>query len=174
MTSTDGFCSVVMFAPGELGERYTGIVHGPATPTSVSTPTFPLTSTPSNRAGSTPIPPLSPAQHPTQRPGSPGSPSVSSINSGTAVNNPTPTLGTLPGVTISGVSVTTPPPTPLNGGNCSSSVLGKRDGAPKPSSSTHSEEAVNRTDAPETPAEQPGGDKKRRRVAPTLVTSSTR
>lgn len=174
MTSTDGFCSVVMFAPGELGERYTGIVHGPATPTSVSTPTFPPTSTPSNRTGSTPIPPLSPAQHPTQRPGSPRSPSVSSINSSTAVNNPTPTLGALPGVTISGVSVTTPPPTPLNGGNGSSSVLGKRDGAPKTSSSAHPEEAANRTDAPETFAEQPGGDKKRRRVAPTLVTSSTR
>ncbi|KAL5117709.1 Chromatin assembly factor 1 subunit [Pleosporales sp. CAS-2024a] len=107
MTSSDGFCSAVTFAPGELGEKYTGPVgaqsrqhHIPAainttataTPSNQSTPTpTPTTGSMSATATATAPPmqrqpsagfPASPSSFVPARPGSPArSNSVSSIAS---------------------------------------------------------------------------------------------
>jgi chromatin assembly factor 1 subunit B len=105
MTSSDGFCSAVTFAPGELGEKYTGPLaihsrphHTPAainttaTPSNQSTPTpTPTTGSMSATATATAPPmqrqpsagfPASPSSFVPARPGSPTrSNSVSSIAS---------------------------------------------------------------------------------------------
>ena len=178
MTSTDGFCSVVMFSPGELGDKYTGPIPscGAPTPTStLSTPIIP-TSTPSTgKMVQTTLPPMSPTQS-NRRASSPSrSASASSINTmisgpSTTMNNPTPTVGAIPGVatTVAGVPMTTPPHTPMSSSG-SSSVLGKRDEAPTPAAKSESGSETS------TPAgDQAGGDKKRRRIAPTLVSEPGR
>lgn len=154
MTSTDGFCSVVIFTPEELGQVYNGPVP-PLTPNSSTSNTMP---TPASKLGPTSHPPPSPA--PTRTNPSPSTPQIET-------NNPTPTVGSVPSVTassssVSSIPLTTPPQTPHPG-----SVLGKRDGEigapPK----------VLPGDVPVEPAEgNTGGDKKRRRIAPTLVDSS--
>ncbi|KAA8894874.1 WD40-repeat-containing domain protein [Sphaerosporella brunnea] len=171
MTSTDGFCSVVMFAPGELGERYMGPINHIS---GIPTPTFPAC-IPSSKMIPTSVPPLSPAIFPSRPPSSPArSSSVSSVGTITpsTMNNPTPTMGSLPSVaaTASGIPLTTPPQTPMAGGHGStagSTVLGKRD--PTPSSKPDSTNTTDKGCIPEAASVQPGGDKKRRRIAPTLV-----
>lgn len=167
MSSSDGFCSTLTFNPGELGQIYSGHVptahhSSPAistmstaqpSPTTASAPPFDRQGTPvlAPSASPAPLPPLSPTR----------SNSTSSIatQSSQMLNNPTPTLGSVPSVaatnpSFSGLPWTTPPQTPMPGGasrpsSVSGSVLGKRD-----TSESEKEEAA-----------MP----KKRRIAPTLV-----
>ncbi|KAL7274762.1 Chromatin assembly factor 1 subunit [Rhizina undulata] len=171
MTSTDGFCSVVVFMPGELGEKYTGPIPT-SPPTTLSTTPANPTSTPSSaKILSTPIPPVSPASIPSRYPSSPArSSSTSSVATiSSSMNNPTPTVGHIPGVaaTVAGVPLTMPHQTSLSAGG---SVLGKREQAPTKEASKESGSGEpNGSDSTEN-----GGDKKRRRIAPTLVTDVSR
>src|SRR5579859_1222232 len=194
MSSTDGFCSALSFAPGELGQIYTGqhpTLHHPslhhpsislttltAPPSSNNTPipTPTATSSPSLTKASPVIPPPSqPSPAPTfsVRPGSPtrsnsqsSIATLASVQTSSHGNNPTPTLGHVPLVTATnsappvGLPLTTPPQTPMSmaGGHSatssiSGSVLGKRD-----ISGTSESEEDNRV--------------KKRRIAPTLVTTN--
>lgn len=179
MSSSDGFCSSLSFSPGELGQTYTG--HVPtanhpspapistvtsAQPTPIPTPTAtsaPLTfekQTPLLGASGSPAPPPPPS--PTR------SNSISSIateSSQPVMSNPTPTMGHVPSVaaanpSFSGLPWTTPPQTPMSGiisrpSSVSGSVLGKRDTS-------------------ESEKEEPTTAPKKRRVAPTPVSTETR
>ncbi|KAH0610310.1 uncharacterized protein H6S33_011837 [Morchella sextelata] len=163
MTSTDGFCSVVVFSPGELGEKYTGPIPTAAPTPTASTPTNPTSTPSSSKVSSTPTLPPSPAP-PVRQPSSPtrssSASSVTTLSSlASAINNPTPTVGSLPSVSVAGVPLTTPPQTPLSA--TGGSVLGKRD---EHTAATKTEEASDVAT---------GGDKKRRRIAPTLITVDT-
>ena len=120
MSSTDGFCSTLSFAPGELGQIYTGhhpTLHHPSISTTLAnsssastTPVPTPTSTVSPalaKASPAPIPP--PPSHPSPAPTfsvRPGSPTrsnsqssvatMASIQASNLTNNPTPTLGHVP------------------------------------------------------------------------------
>jgi chromatin assembly factor 1 subunit B len=123
MSSSDGFCSTLSFAPGELGQIYSGQVpnhQNPVVSTSIALPTSSASSTPIPTPTATASPSLTkaspvivPPSHPspaptfTMRPGSPTrSNSQSSIATMTSIqttggpqpvtNNPTPTLGHVP------------------------------------------------------------------------------
>ncbi|KAL3474732.1 WD40-repeat-containing domain protein [Aspergillus californicus] len=167
MSSSDGFCSTLSFSPGDLGQPYTAPISVPGTsapPSSaMHTPTNPTIVVPGPH--SIPPPPASPAR----------SNSVSSITTQRAsqqaevVNNPTPTLGSVPLVTATHsaqppatLPLTTPPETPLSmqgdTSNAGSTVLGKR--------SEFEIESSNDPTSTE-PAPQP----KKRRVAPTLISA---
>jgi chromatin assembly factor 1 subunit B len=199
MTSSDGFCSTLTFASGELGQIYTGEVptakhptlcttavsssqNTPmATPTSIAPPSpFPTSNSGSHhRTSSYPIAP-SPPPAPVVRQSSPTrSNSTSSVatvasyanpaaaaaaaasGTGVVISNPPLVSGSLPGIAqtpgtgtglsfMTGMPMTTPPQTPRS---ATSSVSGvKRDA----SESEKEDGAV-------------GGEKKRRRIAPTLV-----
>lgn len=193
MSSSDGFCSTLSFAPGELGQTYTGatsVAHNNANPTTPATNLTPLlTPTQSasphvpspvktNHASSNntgPAPPASPARsnsacsvatQPSTQPAPAG-----------VVNNPTPTLGTVPSVTaahsaqLPTLPLTTPPQTPTSAApqngptTTGSSVLGKRDA--RPASESEREDCK---DEPNNASQQPP---KRRRVAPTLISAGT-
>ncbi|KAL2823708.1 WD40-repeat-containing domain protein [Aspergillus cavernicola] len=166
MSSSDGFCSTLSFAPGELGQPCTAPISTSGTSAAPSsalqTPTNPTIVVPGPH--SVPPPPPSPAR----------SNSVSSITTQRAsqqaevVNNPTPTLGSVPLVTATNsalppatLPLTTPPETPLPTvshseiSNAGSTVLGKR-------SESEKEESQG-------PAQQP----KKRRLAPTLISAGT-
>ena len=188
MTSSDGFCSTLTFSPGELGQIYTGDVptvkhpnltstavsssqNTPmATPTSIAPPSpFPSSSNHHHRTSSSysiaPSPPPAPLG-PTMRPSSPTrSNSTSSVATqasyatpaaGTIISNPPLVGGTIPGVAAgnvglgfgSGVPMSTPPQTPR--------------------STTSSVSGVKR-DASESEKEDSSHEKKKRRIAPTLV-----
>lgn len=196
MGSSDGFCSALSFSPGELGQIYTGPV-GPAsnsvnavtpsnnvtplaTPVHAPSPVKPTHAhsvsnggapVPTSAATPGPVPPASPAR----------SNSVCSVATQAStqqpapvVNNPTPTLGSVPLVTAThsaqppGLPLTTPPQTPLpttGGANpIAGSVLGKRD--TRTASESEKEDSKG-PDAAAT-AQQP----KKRRIAPTLVSTS--
>lgn len=174
MTSTDGFCSVITFTPGELGERYVGPPAGSSTtptptPTSSATASTPSVVTPAKIAPSS-LPPLSPAPPPTRHPGSPArsssASSVASLAHPHSVNNPTPTVGSIPGVATSagGVPLSTPPQTPQSGG-------GSQMPTPAPVKRGLKTEGEDVTSASEQ-EEVIEGDKKRRRIAPTPVTDA--
>ncbi|KAJ5137642.1 hypothetical protein N7526_003875 [Penicillium atrosanguineum] len=121
-------------------------------------------------ASSTPHgPPASPA-----RSNSASSVMTQSSSQQGVVNNPTPTLGSVPLVTAahsaqpSALPLTTPPQTPLptpsqSGANTTVSVLGKRD------TRTTSESEKEESKGQETIGQQP----KKRRIAPTLISAST-
>lgn len=177
MTSSDGFCSTLTFAKGELGDLYTGEVptakhpmisntavsssqNTPmATPTSIAPPSpFPNNH---HRTSSTGIAAPSPPPG-MNRPSSPTrSNSTSSIATqssyatpaaGTIISNPTLVGGSMPSIAAgnSFLPMTTPPQTPRS---TTSSVSGiKRDA----SESEKEDGAL-------------GGEKKRRRIAPTVV-----
>jgi chromatin assembly factor 1 subunit B len=189
MTSSDGFCSTLTFAPGELGQVYTGEVptakhptlsstavsssqNTPMqTPTSTIAPPSPFPSsnhhhrTSSNYSNVAPSPPPAPLG-PTVRPSSPTrSNSTSSIATqasyatpaaSTIISNPPLVAGSIPGISagnvglgfVSGVPMTTPPQTPR--------------------STTSSVSGVKR-DASESEKEDGGHERKKRRIAPTLV-----
>lgn len=189
MASSDGYCSTLTFSPGELGQVYTGEI-GPgktpqnntaassaqntpmATPTSTIPPpsSFPSSShhrTSSNQS----VGPSPAAEVPfgSMRPSSPTrSNSTSSVATqssfahhaapGTVISNPTLVGGSLPGVVaggagfVSGVPMTTPPQTPR--------------------STTSSVSGVKR-DASESEKEDNGQEKKKRRIAPTLLKTET-
>jgi chromatin assembly factor 1 subunit B len=183
MTSSDGFCSTLTFAPCELGQIYTGDVptakhptlsstavsssqNTPmATPTSVAPPS-PFPTSNHHRSSSSysvaPSPPPAPLG-PTARPSSPTrSNSTSSIATqasyanppaGTIISNPPLVSGSLPGIVQGNVGLgfmpmTTPPQTPR--------------------STTSSVSGVKR-DASESEKEDVGHERKKRRIAPTLV-----
>ncbi|KAI9706646.1 MAG: hypothetical protein M1836_003655 [Candelina mexicana] len=188
MTSSDGFCSALGFMPGELGQQYMGTVptaNHPTVLSASSSSAIPITPTP----GSTPVNVPTQAKHsssgvgpspspvPMVRPASPTrSSSASSIATqssfavgtpGAIMSNPTPTLGSVPSVAAANsgavgiLPLTTPPQTPLSSNISAASsvkdagVLGKRDAG------TTSESE--REDGSET--------NKRRRIAPTLVST---
>lgn len=182
MTSSDGFCSTLTFAPGELGQLYTGEVptaknpmisnttasssqNTPmATPTSIALPSpFPNNHHRTSSSGIAVAPSPPPGIN---RPSSPTrSNSTSSIATqasyatpaaGTIISNPTLVGGSMPSIAagnisfMNGMPMTTPPQTPRS---TTSSVSGiKRDA----SESEKEDGAL-------------GGEKKRRRIAPTLV-----
>lgn len=173
MSSSDGFCSTLSFAPGELGQPYTAPITAPQT-TGTSAQTTSTLHTPTDPtkapAHAVPPPPASPAR----------SNSVSSVTTQrasqqaeTVVNNPTPTLGAVPLVTATHsaqppatLPLTTPPETPLSTAsqgetsNASSTVLGKR-------SESEKEESQDPNSAEQTQLP------KKRRVAPTLISTGT-
>ncbi|KAF8473917.1 WD40-repeat-containing domain protein [Kalaharituber pfeilii] len=145
MTSTDGFCSVVIFEPDELGQVYTGPTPPPVTPI--------LSASNQPTVSSLPQPAL------TRTPSASSVNTISSLNQGAM--NLTPTIAPVPSITASSSSsipLTTPPQTPLSG-----SVLGKREG-----------ETVNTPAQGPSVATEEGGDKKRRRIAPTVVSPGIR
>ncbi|KAK5256953.1 Chromatin assembly factor 1 subunit, partial [Cryomyces antarcticus] len=121
MTSSDGFCSCLTFAPGELGQIYHGSVHPKHHLGVINTATSSAVSTPLPTPTQTTIPSLprqpslnhapSPSLFATNTPASPArSMSASSIttqysfahvpdqNGGMAMNNPTPALSSVPGI----------------------------------------------------------------------------
>jgi chromatin assembly factor 1 subunit B len=185
MTSSDGFCSTLTFAPGELGQIFAGDVptakqpmitntaHSSsqntpmATPTSIAPPSpFPTGGhhhrTSSNLSVAPSPPPAPVAAGSNMRPSSPTrSNSTSSIATqssfaqpaGSIISNPTLVGGSMPGIGagnsnfMTGMPMTTPPQTPRS---TTSSVSGiKRD---------HSESE-----------REEGGEKKKRRITPTLM-----
>lgn len=193
MSSSDGFCSTLSFAPGELGQPYTGAAGSAnhtassCTPSASGTPLPTPTGVPQSPVKATHAPATSSASGPSSSQAQPASParsnSASSVatqstqHTGLVINNPRPTLGSVPSVTAtnsaqpSALPLTTPPQTPLptptragSNPNNTSSVLGKRD------TRTASESEKEESKGPESaPAQQP----KKRRVAPTLVSAGT-
>lgn len=196
MSSTDGFCSTLAFAQGELGHVYNGPPavqprehhHSISTnlpmPTSANStplPTPTATASPSLTKASLVLqPPSAPSPAPTfvVRPGSPtrsnsqsSIATMISIQTSATGNNPTPTLGHVPLVTahssvppVAVPPMTTPPQTPsasqagqhsAHNSVSGSSVLGKRD----ISAASESEKEESKT--------------KKRRVAPTLVSTNS-
>lgn len=185
MSSSDGFCSTLSFSPGELGQPYVAPVSAPhhatvsTAPSTCHTP-IPLISqsvSPSFIRGN----PMSASPSVTCRPASPArSSSASSINTISAhqsaasvINNPTPTLGSVPLVTAANstqpptLPLTTPPQTPMSGvshsatSSISSSFLGKRDISAASESEKEDAMEQNRDLLQQPP--------KKRRIAPTLV-----
>jgi chromatin assembly factor 1 subunit B len=189
MSSSDGYCSTLAFAPGELGQVYTGAhpTHNhPVISTSISLPTS---------AGNTPLPTptataspsltkaspiLQPPSHPSPaptfsvRPGSPTrSNSQSSIATMTSIqtsqmtNNPTPTLGHVPLATAMNSAppvaippMTTPPQTPAS----------THGGGHHSATSSVSGSVLGKRDlGAASESEKEEGKAKKRRVAPTLV-----
>ena len=180
MTSLDGFCSNVLFNPGELGQIYSGHVptlHHPlpaistassSQPTPTQTPTTGAAPLFEKQAPSLVVAFNSPA--PSTYPSSPTrsnsasssvAPSSQSQNpSHVVISNPTPTVGNVPSVAAPGTSFgglpwTTPPQTPMAGLTSTSSsvggvILGKRDTS-------------------ESEKEDSSQQIKKRRIAPTLV-----
>lgn len=195
MSSSDGFCSTLSFAPGELGQPCPHPI-----PSSASSHQPIVTST-SSSSNNTPLPTPTHAASPSLtksnpapasggptgagRPGSPArSPSASSIqtitNQPTAViNNPTLTLGTVPLVTATNSSqpqilpLTTPPQTPMPGvthsatSSFSSTILGKRDIGAASESEKEDTKASDDGNKGDTAVQKPLP--KKRRIAPTLV-----
>ncbi|CAG8977040.1 hypothetical protein HYALB_00012152 [Hymenoscyphus albidus] len=181
MTSSDGFCSTLTFSPGELGQPYTGelptskhtMLSGTAasssqntpmaTPTSVAPPSpFPVVShhhRTSSNLSVAPSPPPAPANA-SVRPSSPtrsnSTSSIATISAvpqppGTIISNPPLVGGTISGITAgsftSGMPMTTPPQTPRSTASFVSGI---------------------KRDASESEREE-GGEKKKRRIAPTPV-----
>ncbi|KAE8149369.1 WD40-repeat-containing domain protein [Aspergillus avenaceus] len=180
MSSSDGFCSTLSFAPGELGHPYTAPVSTAqqTTPSGVQ----PVSHTSNPATSAKPSPAVAQGNSTPVAPAPPASParsnSVSSVatqsttaqpTSGSVVNNPTPTLGAVPLVTAThsaqppSLPLTTPPQTPMSTASQSgtsatnNSVLGKR------TSESEKDEPKDQNSA--TQAQQP----KKRRVAPTLI-----
>ncbi|KAK2811608.1 hypothetical protein FQN50_001950 [Emmonsiellopsis sp. PD_5] len=198
MSSSDGFCSTLSFSPGELGQVYTPSTEKPqhhASTAISSTNTTPLptptmTTSPAlakpSPTFSAPTPPSSTSIIP-PRPASPAGSATSSITqlssgvtpSSGVINNPTPTLGSVPSVTATnsapapGLPLSTPPQTPMSGishsatSSVSGSVLGKRDlGAV---SESERDESKGKHEDKSQEAETAPPVVKKRRVAPTLI-----
>lgn len=186
MSSSDGFCSTLSFAPGELGQQYSGHVPTANHPTIATTTTTTVTTVSS--ANSTPVPTpttaaspsltkstpvVSAAAHPSPAPSvRPTSParsnsasSIATMSSTAVTNNPTPTLGHVPMVTATnsapafGLPMTTPPQTPSGiSHSATSSISGSVLGKRDIGPTSESERE-------ETQAKTP----KKRRIAPTPV-----
>ncbi|MCJ1293979.1 hypothetical protein MMC34_005536 [Xylographa carneopallida] len=185
MSSSDGFCSSISFAPGELGQMYTGpapTAHHPhhpslaisvsnsAQPSPVPTPTNASTPALTKTAAGLSV---SASSLPAARPTSPSrSNSTSSIATqssfaqtpaGLIASNPTPTLGNVPSVaaansTVPMLPLSTPPMTPMSTASAASSVSGSMLG--KRDTGGMSESDLEETKNPT----------KKRRIAPTPVT----
>ncbi|KAJ5601996.1 Chromatin assembly factor 1 subunit B [Penicillium lagena] len=200
MSSSDGFCSALSFAPGELGQLYSGSTsaaqhpvssgHSSATVTPLPTPTHvpsPVKTShhaPSNSTGSagpaapsaSQAPPASPTR---SNSASSGTTQLSTVQSTAMFNNPTPTLGSVPLVTAthsaqpSALPLTTPPQTPMSAGPTGGAA----------NTTTNSSSVLGKRDlrtAGDTERED-GKDAesgaaqqpKKRRVAPTLISTGT-
>jgi chromatin assembly factor 1 subunit B len=189
MSSTDGFCSALSFAPGELGQIYTGphptlnhpsisITTLTAPPSSNTTPipTPTATASPSLTKASPIIPPPShPSPAPTfsVRPGSPtrsnsqsSIATLASVQTSSHGNNPTPTLGHVPLVTAVnsappvGLPMTTPPQTPM-------SMTGGHS-----ATSSISGSVLGKRDISGASESEEDKKVKKRRIAPTLVSGN--
>ncbi|MCJ1471971.1 hypothetical protein MMC13_000615 [Lambiella insularis] len=185
MSSSDGFCSSISFAPGELGQIFTGPVptaHHPhhaslaisvsssAQPSPVPTPTTasaPVLSKPASGLG------VAAASAAAVRPNSPSrSNSASSIatqssfvqtSAGIIASNPTPILSNVPSVAAANSAVptlplSTPPMTPMSTVSAASSVNGSTLGKRDTGGLSESDLEEYKNPA-----------KKQRRVAPTPV-----
>ncbi|KAJ9151904.1 WD40 repeat-like protein [Pleurostoma richardsiae] len=186
ISSSDGYCSTLSFSPSELGQPYTGEILSAKrlsvpetavssnqntpipTPTSVFAPPSPFPNGVQHRhrdsSGSFAAPSPPPAAgFVNQRPSSPArSNSTSSVVTqsstapGAVINNPPLIGGTVPGLAatntgkVTGVPITTPPETPRSTG---ASVAGTK------------------REASESEKEDGGKEPKKRRIAPTLVSS---
>ena len=183
MSSSDGYCSSIAFAPGELGQVYSGqaptahhpnlsiSISGSSQPSPVPTPTAASAASPVKPHPSSILAP-SPSSAAAARPVSPSrSNSNSSIATqssfmqtpaGIIASNPTPTIGNVPSVAATnsapaGLPLCTPPMTPMSTVSAPSSVsgslLGKRDIGGTSESEMEDNKSV----------------LKKRRIAPTLV-----
>lgn len=187
MSSSDGFCSALTFAPGELGQVYTGAVppthhlaplqstssstqSTPApTPTTAHPTPIPITRQSSNTILSTmsPLPIIRPAS-PTRSNSASSIATQSSLapthaHPHTIPNPPAPTPNLPPsqsGTATGGLPLTTPPQTPMsvNLSNSSVNAHGKRDSA----IASESEQE-----------ETQGTAAKRRKIAPKLVSAGS-
>jgi chromatin assembly factor 1 subunit B len=194
MSSSDGFCSALSFAPGELGQPYVPPVptpHHHAAPSTGSSasvtplPTPTQTVSPSlvkaspGPASTAPPPPSGRPTSPTRSSSTSSISTPSALQSGGVINNPTPTLGSVPIVTAANsappqsLPLTTPPQTPMSGvshsatSSMSSTVLGKRDiGAA-------SESEKEETKVPSKDRSDQQQPAKRRRIAPTLISGGS-
>ncbi|KAJ5748595.1 uncharacterized protein N7511_010291 [Penicillium nucicola] len=180
MSSSDGFCSALSFAPGELGQIYTGPV-GPNSTTQNNTASTNPTPLPTPTHAPSPAKPHAPSHTAVAAP--PASPARSNSANSIAtqssqppptgvVNNPTLTVGSVPLVTATNsaqlptLPLTTPPQTPSStqgGAVPSGSVLGKRDARTASESEKEDKDASQSSTQPQ----------KKRRVAPTLISSGT-
>lgn len=188
MSSSDGFCSTLSFAPGELGQPYTASLSTTVTQTATSAPSTsqnPLptpTYAPSpGNATNIPLPPASPARSNSASSNTTPSIHQQASQPASVINNPTPTLGSVPLVTAAHsaqpptLPLTTPPQTPMSsvsqsgsGTNSSTTVLGKRDASETGSGKEESKEAQDSSSSAGQSQQQP----KKRRVAPTLVSGN--
>lgn len=181
MSSSDGFCSTLSFAPGELGQQYTAPipVSRPVSAGASSLPTPAHAASPiktSHAASANAASPNTSQPPPTSPARSNSACSIttqsSAQQSAGVVNNPTPTFGAVPLVTAANSSqpqaipLSTPPQTPMSAVSQSGpnsvgggGVLGKRD--TKPGSESEKDESKNQD------PQQP----KKRRVAPTLISA---
>ena len=198
MTSSDGFCSALTFAPGELGT-----VHHPqpnvprhtpapisvakansatstpqATPTTVPALPAMMARQSSNQSNNNTIaPPPAPSPSPFSHPARPASPARSMSASSSAsfahppdqnplpvMNNPTPSMSSMPSMTAAGSNVSsslplfTPPQTPGGPGAYNGAI-----------SNTSSVVAGVKRESVASDASEDGTKEKRRRIAPTLV-----
>lgn len=187
MSSSDGFCSNLSFAPGELGQIYTGHVptahhpspvvstassaHATPTPTPIvgTAPPFvekqpPPSFVPSNSPVPTPARSTTPSlQQSAIRPPSPtrsNSNSSVATQQGFVTSNPTPSVGTVPSVAAGNSSFSGLPWTTPPQTPMAGTVSG-------PSSISGS--ILGKRDASESEKEEQTGQPKKRRVAPTLV-----
>ncbi|EGE06862.1 chromatin assembly factor 1 subunit B [Trichophyton equinum CBS 127.97] len=190
MSSSDGFCSSLSFSPGELGQVYTMEKPHPISSNvgvSSNAPTVQspiLTSPRKNSAGKAslaaigtraPTPTAVPARAASSGPATPSSATSKAAN---VVNNPTPILGTVPSVTATNSSqpFNTPPETPMSSDSAtnsiSGSVLGKRDISTVSESEkedSHDKDEDDQTGNNAAAQREP----KRKRIAPTLVSSAS-
>ena len=185
MSSSDGFCSTVAFAPGELGQTYSGPIptahhshhHSLSigtntsaqpsplpTPTGSAAPSF--SRIPSSGGGNfaSPVPNYSTASPNKSRSNSVSSAATQSSHAPPTApmigNSPTPTMGTVPGITASnsvsgGLPLSTPPMTPMSTSSVAASTAG----------ATFGKRESNEVKEAEQDEPQP----KRRRIAPTPV-----
>ena len=192
MSSSDGFCSALSFSSGELGQVYTGPVpplshQSTATLSGIARPPTPVQPSPV-RPNSTilaspaayqsvPAPPASPAR--TSSAGSIATPSPAHPSTATVINNPTPTLGSVPLVTAANpvqpppLPFSSPPQTPMSvvsQSSVSGSALGKRDSLP---ASESDREETKDKNLSQSAAQQQQPQSKKRRVAPTLISTGT-
>lgn len=184
MSSSDGFCSNIAFAPGELGQIYTGPVptahhphHHPALAISATNSTQPSpipTPTAATAPALTRLPSIAAAPSPSPtRHGRVQSPTRSNSTSSVAtqssyaqgqgqpgiLNAPTPIIGNVPSVAAASSSFPslttgTPPMTPSSFVSAPSSMCGS---------------VLGKRDASESEQEDNKNMAKKRRIAPTLV-----
>ncbi|KAF3480629.1 chromatin assembly complex protein [Arthroderma uncinatum] len=184
MSSSDGFCSALSFSPGELGqihhmEKSHPVASNVPASTNASAAQSPvLTSPRKNSAGKASLAIGTPTAVPARATSSgPATPSSTTSKAAAVVNNPTPTLGTVPSVTATNSSqpFSTPPETPMSShsaaNSISGSVLGKRDLSTVSESEKEDPIEKDEDDQGVNKAGQRGP--KRKRIAPTLVSSAS-
>ncbi|KAF2834288.1 WD40 repeat-like protein [Patellaria atrata CBS 101060] len=201
MTSSDGFCSCLTFAPGELGQRITEstkshptFINTAAASSAQSTPTpTPTSSSMPTQAKLPPAAfPASPSSFAPNRPTSPArSMSTSSIatessfiqtQQGIIANNPTPAVSTIPGVaatnsgSIGGMPMWTPPMTPMPGGHSAASSVGGnipiQQRKESESEASETPRSPKKREAEAIAEKGDGKTNKKRRIAPTLVSEA--